>query len=100
MRYVEFSRHVRILWQQARHGYALDPQYREWIVERTIDRIFDATLHHDNAPDELGKHLAWDYRLEGQEHDRFNHWWQHVMEHGFNTPNPLSHLHKQGKVKA
>jgi hypothetical protein len=76
-----------------------DPQYRKWIVERTHDRICDAALVADDAPDELGTHIAHDYRLDGKELDRFRFWWQHVLEHGFDSPNPLAHLHK-GKVTA
>lgn len=100
MRYAELSRHVWILWCEARHLAPVDPQYRKWITERTIDRVFDASMATDNAPDELCKHLAHDYRLESTELLRFNFWWNHVMEKGFDADNPLAHLHKKARVAA
>jgi hypothetical protein len=93
-RYAEMSRHVRILWAQARYGGEIDPTYRAWITMRTTDRLFDAMLAHDDATDELRKHLAHDYRLEGQEPERFDFWWDHILDHGFDGPSPLKQLHK------
>ncbi|MFC0456740.1 hypothetical protein ACFFGR_09320 [Arthrobacter liuii] len=96
MRYVELRRHVWMLWERDRYGYVIDPTYREWIVARTVERVINATLHHDDAPAELGAHLLHDYtpRLDPVERPRFQFWWQHVMEYGFDGENPLRHLHK------
>lgn len=102
MRYIEFSRHVWMLWREARHLDPIDPGYRDWIVARTIERVLDATLAHDQAPTELGLHLLHDYRnqFNPTERLRFAFWWQHVMEHGFDGDNPMAHLHKKAKVTA
>ena len=100
MRYADLSRHVWILWSEARYGHEVDPAYRKWIVERTHDRICDAALADDTAPDELGKHLVWDYRLVDQEKMRFNFWWAHVLNNGFDADNPLAGLHKKKVVTA
>lgn len=97
MRYHELRRHVWLLWREARHQDEIPAQYREWIVARTVERVIDAQLHHDNAAHELGQHLIHDYGRhipDQTEHDRFHFWWDHVMNFGFNTPNPLRHLHK------
>lgn len=85
-----------ILWREARHRDPVPPVYREWIVARTVERVLDAQAHHDNAAEELGEHLAHDYRdrIDTAELPRFQFWWQHVMNHGFNGDNPLKHLHK------
>lgn len=97
MRYTEFRRHVWMLWREARFGDGIHPDYRSWIVARTVERVIDAALHHDNAPTELGAHLLHDYtpRLDPSERHRFQFWWQHVMNFGFDADNPLKHLHKQ-----
>lgn len=100
MRYAELRRHVWILWREARFLDPVDPQYRRWIAARTLGRVFDAATVCDNAANELCKHLAHDYRLDGTELLRFTFWWNHAMEKGFNGENPLKHLHKPGKVKA
>lgn len=96
MRYSEMSRHVWILWNQARYLYPIHPVYRSWIVERTVERVLDAQAHHDDAANELGLHLLHDYRdrLNPTERLRFTFWWQHVMNHGFDGDNPMKHLHK------
>jgi hypothetical protein len=96
MRYAEFRNHVRILWQEARYRYTIEPWFRRWITERTLDRVFDAAIHTDDAPDHLRDHIAFDLRLAGQELERFLFWWNHAMEKGFNADNPLAHLHKKG----
>lgn len=100
MRYAELRRHVWMLWREARHLDTIQPEYRSWIVARTVERVLDAQLHNDNASDELGLHLLHDYRtqFDSTERLRFAFWWQHVMEHGFNGDNPLAHLHKKAKV--
>lgn len=102
MRYAELSRHVWMLWEQARYRYFIDPDYRTWIVARTVERVLDATAAADNAADELGLHLLHDYRarFDSTERLRFAFWWQHVMQHGFDGDNPMAHLHKKGKVAA
>lgn len=100
VRYAELRKHVWILWCEARHLHPIEPHYRRWITARTLGRVFDATAANVAAPDELAAHLAFDYRLEGRELDRFMFWWGHAMEKGFNTDNPLAHLHKKGKVPA
>lgn len=101
MRYAELSRHVWMLWCEARHLHPIDPPYRAWIVERTIERALEAALHHDHAVDELGLHLLADYspRLDLVERNRFVFWWAHVMDHGFNADSPLAHLHKPQRRK-
>lgn len=85
-----------MLWREARFGDGIHPDYRSWIVDRTVERVLDAQLHHDNAPTELGLHLLHDYQghLNQTERIRFGFWWQHVMNHGFHSDNPLRHLHK------
>lgn len=100
MRYTEFRRHVWMLWREARHLDTIQPEYRSWIVSKTVERVLDAQLHHDDAPGELGVHLLHDYRkqFDSTERLRFAFWWQHVMEHGFNGDNPMAHLHKKAKV--
>ncbi|WP_427130344.1 hypothetical protein [Pseudarthrobacter sp. S9] len=100
MRYAELRRHVWILWCEARHLHMIDSQYRRWITEQTLARVFDASVAADNAPDELAKHLAHDYRLDGTELLRFMFWWNHIMEKGFSGDNPLAHIHKGRKVPA
>lgn len=103
MRYAEFSRHVWVLWLEARHQHPIDPPYRAWIVDRTVERALDAQVHHDHAVDELGLHLLHDYTPhlpDLLERNRFVFWWHHVMERGFNTDNPLAHLHKPARRKA
>lgn len=99
MRYSELSRHVWMLWREARHGDAIDKPYRAWIVSRTVERVLDATLHHDRAPEELGLHLLHDFRprMDSDERLKFAFWWRHVMEHGFDGVNPLASL-RAGKV--
>lgn len=100
MRYAEFRRHVWMLWREARHRDPIDKPFRDWIASRTVERILDAQLHHDNAATELGLHLLHDYRdqFDSTERLRFAFWWAHVMEHGFNGDNPLKHLHKKASV--
>lgn len=100
MRYVEFRRHVWMLWCEARHLYPIDKDYRAWIVARTVERVLEAQLHHDDASGELGVHLLYDYadKFNSTERLRFAFWWQHVMEHGFDADNPLAHLHRKAKV--
>ena len=103
MRYAELRSHVWMLWCEARHRYTIEPPFRAWIVERTVERTLEAQVHHDNATDELGKHLAHDYRAhlrDDQEQSRFAFWWQHVMNHGFSGDNPLAHIHKNTAVRA
>lgn len=101
MRYAELRRHVWMLWREARHRHPIDGPYREWIVERTVERVLDAQAGHDNAATELGLHLLHDYRdqFDSTERLRFAFWWAHVMEHGFDGENPLSHIHKKAKVR-
>jgi hypothetical protein len=100
MRYAELRRHVWMLWREARYLDPIDGPYRKWITERTLDRVFEAALVTDDAPDELAKHLAHDYRFDNLERSRFMFWWNHVMEKGFDSDNPLAHLHKKVAVKA
>lgn len=103
MRYHELRRHVWILWREARYLDPIDPVYRSWIVARTVERVLDAQLHHDGAADELGLHLLHDYRdqFDSTERLRFAFWWQHVMNFGFDSDNPLKNLHKpKPKVNA
>ena len=101
MRYAELRRHVWMLWREARHKDLIPPEYRAWIVNKTVERVLDAQLHHDDASGELGVHLLYDYarHFDSIERLRFAFWWQHVMEHGFDGENPLSHLHKKASVK-
>ncbi|MCO4257393.1 hypothetical protein [Pseudarthrobacter cellobiosi] len=107
MRYQEFRRHVWILWREARHRDPIPPEYRAWIVARTVGRVMEAQWALDakagkltDAATELGLHLLYDYarHFDSTERLRFAFWWQHVMEHGFNGDNPLAHLHKKASV--
>lgn len=101
MRYIEFRRHVWMLWREARHKDTIQPEYREWVVQKTVERVLSAQVAHDDAAEELGLHLLHDYReqFDSTERLRFAFWWQHVMEHGFDGENPMSHLHKKAGVK-
>lgn len=101
MRYAELRRHVWMLWCEARYRYPIPPDFRAWIVSRTVERVLDAQARHDDAAGELGVHLLYDYnpRFDSTERLRFAFWWQHVMEHGFDGENPLSHIHKKASVR-
>jgi hypothetical protein len=96
VKYADLSKYVRMLWGEARYGWDLDPTYRKWAVDRVNERLI---VTGPQAMDEYRAHLAFDYRLDQTETGRFNFWWAHITEKGFNAGNPLSHLHK-GKVPA
>lgn len=95
MTYATLSRQVRLLWDEARHGYALDPVYRAWIVERVTDKLTVAELLNDGALDHYRDHLAFDYRIDETEAGRFTFWWQHITEKGFTGLSPFTHLHRK-----
>ncbi|MDQ0241193.1 hypothetical protein [Arthrobacter bambusae] len=97
MKYADLSKYVRILWTAARYGWDLDETYRAWIVGRVLDKLTVAGLMDDDALDQYRDHLAFDYRLDTTETQRFVYWWGHVTEKGFDAGNPLANLHR-GKV--
>lgn len=95
MKYADLSKYVRMLWGEARYGHSLDPTYRGYVVERVNELLI---MTRPGDLDKLRDHLAFDYRLDTIETQRFTFWWTHITEKGFNAGNPLSHLHA-GKVK-
>jgi hypothetical protein len=97
MKYADLSKYVRMLWSEARYGWALDPTYRAYVVGRVMDQLTIAGLLADDALDQCRDHLTFDYRLDPTEAGRFTFWWQHITEKGFASGNPLAHLHR-GKV--
>lgn len=99
MTYATLSKQVGILWTAARYGWDIDGTYRKWLQERVVDRLTIAGLQSDDALDQYRDHLAFDYRLDTVEAQRFRFWWGHVTEKGFNAGNPLANLHRKVGVK-
>lgn len=97
MTYATLSKQVRVLFQAARYGWDIEPTYRTWLQERVVDQLTVAGLQSDDALDQIRDHLAFDYRLDATETQRFVYWWGHVVDKGFEAGNPLASLHR-GKV--
>lgn len=93
MTYATLSKQVGILFRAARYGWDIEPTYRKWLQERVVDQLTVAGLQSDRALDQIRDHLAFDYRLDATETQRFVYWWGHVTEKGFEAGNPLSHLY-------
>lgn len=91
MTYARFSDQVRVLWTEARYGWEMEPTYLTYLQGKVIDFLTLAPLH---ALDQYRDHLAFDYRLDATETQRFAYWWAHITEKGFNAGNPLANLHK------